>query len=170
MASRNDSTHRARSAARTGAIGTIVAAFAFFDGVFVGAPIALLAASLRPLIVFVAATITVSCLSIACSTWVNRRWDDWFSGNDKRIVRKLEMMRQSRLMRRPQAWIERGSDRQYALASAVANPILVVALARSVGGKPSERRIRLGSIAYAIPYVATWTLVGLTVGDVIRAS
>jgi hypothetical protein len=170
MASQHDSTHRAGSAARTGVIGTIVAAFAFFDGVFVGTPIALLAASFRPSIVFVAAAIAVGCLSIACSTWVNRRWDDWFSGNDKRIVRKLETMRRSRLMRRPEAWVERGSDRQYALASALVNPILVVALSRSAGGKPSERRIRLGSIAYAIPYVAMWTLVGLAVGDAIRAS
>jgi len=170
MGSQRDSTHSSQSAARTGAVGTIVAAFAFFDGVFVGTPIALLAASLRPLIVFAAAAIAVSCLSIACSTWVNRRWDEWFSGNDKRIVEKLEVMRHSRLMRRPEAWIERGSSRQYALASALANPILVVAIARSMGGKPSERRIRLGSIAYAIPYVAMWTLLGLALGDAIRAS
>jgi hypothetical protein len=157
------------SATRTGAIGTVVAAFAFFDGVFVGAPIALLAASLRPSVVFVAAAFAVSFLSIACSTWVDHRWDDWFSGNDKRIVKKLETMRQSRLMRRPQAWIERGSDRQYALASALVNPILVVALDRSIGGRPSEHRIRVGSIAYAIPYVAMWTLVGLAVGDAVSA-
>lgn len=170
MASQNGSTRRVGSAARTGVVGTIVAAFAFFDGVFVGTPIALLAASFRPSIVFVAAAVAVGCLSVACSTWVNRRWDDWFSGNDKRIVRRLETMRRSRLMRRPEAWVERGSDRQYALASALVNPILVVALSRSVGGKPSERRIRLGSIAYAIPYVAMWTLVGLAVGDAIGAS
>jgi hypothetical protein len=170
MASPDGSTHRAGSAARTGVIGTIVAAFAFFDGVFVGTPIALLAAAFRPSIVLVAAAIAVSSLSIACSTWVNQRWDDWFSGNDKRIVKKLEAMRRSRLMRRPEAWVEHGSDRQYALASALVNPILVVALSRSVGGKPSERRIRLGSIAYAIPYVAMWTLVGLALGDAIRAA
>jgi hypothetical protein len=170
MAIQNDSTHPAGRAARTGVMGTIVAAFAFFDSLFVGTPIALLAASLRPSVVFVAAAIVVSCLSIACSTWVNWRWDLWLSGHDKRIVKKLEMIRHSRLMRRPEAWIERGSDRQYALASALVNPVLVVALARSLGGKPSERRIRLGSIAYAIPYVAMWTLVGLAVGDLIRAS
>jgi hypothetical protein len=151
-------------------MGTVVVAFAFFDGVFVGTPIALLAASLRPSIVFVAAAIAVTCLSIACSTWVNRRWDDWFSGNDTRVAKRLETMRNSRVMRRPEAWIERGSDRQYAVAAALVNPILVVALARSVGGKPSGGRIRLGSIAYAIPYVAMWTLVGLVVGDAVRAS
>ena len=37
-----------RQAARTGVVGTVVGAVAFFDGVFIGAPIALLAATLRP--------------------------------------------------------------------------------------------------------------------------
>ena len=160
----------AGSTARTGAAGTIVAAFAFFDGVCVGTPVALLAASFGPVLVYVAAVVAVSSLSIACCRWVDRRWDDWFLGNE-RIVRRLETMRESRLMRRPVGWIERGSDRQYAVASALANPVLVVALARSVGSMPiPQRRIRLGSIAYAIPYVAMWTLLGFALGDVIRAA
>jgi hypothetical protein len=151
-------------------MGTVVAAFAFFDGVFVGLPIALLAASFRPSLVFVGAAGAVSCLAVACGTWVNRRWDDWFTGN-RRVVRRLEAMRRSSVLKRPVAWIERGSDRQYALASALANPVLVVALARSAGVGPiRERRIRMGSIAYAIPYVAMWTLLGLALGDVIRAA
>jgi len=149
----------------------MVVAFAFFDGVFIGTPIALLAASLRPVPVFVAAAIAVTCISIACSGWLNRRWDDWLSGNDKRVAKKLDFMRASRLMRRPVAWIEGGSDRQYALAAALVNPALVVAVARSVSGKPIRgRRIRLGSIAYAIPYVAMWTLFGLVLGDAVRAT
>lgn len=79
-------------------------------------------------------------------------------------------MRASRLMKHPVAWIERGSDRWYAVAAAVANPILVGTLARFVGGEPiGERRILLGSIAYAVPYVAMWTLVGLALGGTVRA-
>jgi hypothetical protein len=34
-----------------------------------------------------------------------------------------------------------------------------------VGGAIGERRILLGSIAYAIPYVAMWTLVGIAFGS-----
>jgi hypothetical protein len=152
-------------------IGAIVAAFAFFDGVFLGAPIAVLAASLRNLSVFVPAAIAVCCISIVCSRWVNRRWDDWFSGNGKRIGKRMEAMRTSRLMRHPVEWIERGSDRSYALAAALANPILVVAFARSVGDRPiAERRILMGSIAYALPYVAVWTLLGFALGDVVHAA
>ena len=73
-------------------------------------------------------------------------------------------MRGSRLMRLSVAWIQRGSDRWYALAAAVANPILVAGLARFLGGKQvGECRIVLGAVAYAIPYVAMWTLVGLVI-------
>jgi hypothetical protein len=152
-------------------IGTVVGALAFFDGVFIGAPIALLAASFRPLIVYAVATGFVILLVIACCTWVERCWDDWFSGHGKRIEKRLEAMRASRLMSHPLAWIQNGSDRWYAFAAAVANPILIAALARFIGGKPiGERRIVLGAVAYAIPYVAMWPLVGFALGDTIRAA
>ena len=165
------STQRFGSAARTGVIGTVVAAVAFFDGVFLGAPIALLAASFGSLLVSGVATVAVVLLVIACCAWIDRRWDDWFSGNGKRIEARLETMRASRLMKHPVAWIQRGSDRWYACAAAVANPILIGAFARAGGGKPiGERRILLGAVAYAVPYVAMWSLVGLALGDTIRAA
>lgn len=164
------SVERVGSAARTGVVGTVVGAVAFFDGVFIGLPIALLAASLRPLLVYAVAVTAVIVLVIACCSWVDRRWDDWFSGNGKRIEGRLDSMRRSRLMKHPIAWVQRGSDRWYALAAAVANPILIGALARLVGGRPiGHRRIVLGAAAYAIPYCAMWTMVGLLLGDTIRA-
>jgi hypothetical protein len=164
------SVQRAESAARTGVVGTIVGAVAFFDGVFVGAPIALLAASFRPVLVYAVATGAVILLVIGCCSWVDRRWDDWFSGNGSRIEGRLEAMRRSSLMRHPVAWVQRGSDRWYALAAAVANPILIGALARLVGGRPiGHRRILLGAVAYAIPYCAMWTIVGLALADTFRS-
>lgn len=146
--------------------GTIAAAVAFFDGVFVGLPVAILAASLRPGLVYVAAAIAVSALAIACSSWVDARWDEFLSGNGTRLEKRLTALRKSRLMRHPVAWVQRSSDRWYALAAAVVNPVLVVGLARTVGGKPvGHRRIVLGAVAYALPYVALWTLVGLALRD-----
>jgi hypothetical protein len=160
------SAERVGGAARTGVVGTVVGAVAFFDGVFIGAPIGFLAASLRPLLVYAVATVVVILIVIACCSWPDRRWEDWFSGNGKRIEGRLEGMRRSKLMRHPVSWIERGSDRWYALAAAVANPILIGALARLVGGRPiGRRRIVLGAVAYAIPYCAMWTLVGLGLGE-----
>ena len=80
-------------------------------------------------------------------------------------------MRASRLMRHPVGWIERGSDRWYAFAAAIANPILVLAMARSISGEPvGERRILLGSVAYAVPYVAIWSFVGWAFGETIRSA
>ena len=170
MAAPRDSAHRVAGAARTGMIGAVVGAFAFFDGVFVGAPIAILAGSLRPLLVFVTAACAVSVLSICCCRWVDRSWDDWLLGHGARVERRLERIRASRLMRHPVTWIEGSSDRRYAVAAAIVNPILVVALARSVAARPiGERRILLGSVAYAIPYVAMWTIIGVAVGSTIRA-
>ncbi|HXY84496.1 MAG TPA: hypothetical protein VEH52_03360 [Gaiellaceae bacterium] len=171
MASPHSRAQRVAGAARSGIIGAIVAAVAFFDGVFVGMPIAVLSASLRPLLVFVCSAAALSLLSIFCCSWVDRRWDAWLSGHGQRIEKRLESMRASRLMRHPVAWVERGSDRWYAFAAALANPVLMAAIAKSLGqGRIGERRILLGSVAYAVPYAAMWTLVGLVLGDVIRAA
>ena len=171
MSSSAPSKNRAGTAARTGIAGTLVAGFAFFDGVFLGAPIALLAASFRPLVVYALAVLTIIFIVTACCKWVDRRWDVFFSGNGGRVESRLETMRGSKLMRHPVAWIQRGSDRWYGLAAAVANPILVSAFARVVGGRPvGDRRIMLGAVAYAIPYAAMWTLAGLAVGGSLRAA
>jgi hypothetical protein len=69
------------------------------------------------------------------------------------------------------AWIQRGSDRWYALSAAVANPILVATLARFVGGpRIGKRRILLGAVAYTLPYVAMSSIVGFAFGEAIRAT
>src|SRR5262245_55784475 len=147
------STERAGAAVRTGVVGTIVATVAFFDGPFVGLPVAVLAATLRPALVYPVAVLAVFGLAVGCCSWLNSRWDDWLSGHGSRMEKRLDSMRSSRLMRRPVAWIEGSSDRRYALAAAVVNPILVVGLARTISDQPvSRRRIVLGSLAYAIPY------------------
>jgi hypothetical protein len=170
MGSPPHSVERTGGTARSAVMGSVVMAFAFFDGVFLGAPIALLTAAFRPVPVYCGAVIAVILIVLACCRWVDRRWDDWFAGNGKRIETRLETMRASRLMRHPVDWIQRGSDRWYALAAAVANPILIAGLARVVGGKPiGERRIFLGAVAYAIPYVAMWTMLGFIAGESIRA-
>ena len=164
-------TPTSTSAARTGVVGTIVAGLAFFDSVFIGAPIALLAATFRPSLVYVVATCAVVLVVIGSCRWMDRRWDAWFSGNGTRIEKRLDSMRASRLLAHPVAWLQRGSDRWYAFAAAVANPILVSALARFIAGEPvGERRVLLGAVAYAIPYVAMWSIVGFALGGAIRAA
>src|SRR6478736_9501628 len=104
MSSPVPSRQRVGGAARAGIAGTLVGAFAFFDGVFLGAPIALLAASCRPLVVYAAAVVAVILIVTACCRWVDRRWDVFFSGNGSRVEKRLETMRASRVMRHPVAW------------------------------------------------------------------
>lgn len=160
-----------RSAARSGLMSTVVAAFAFFDSVFIGTPIALLAAAFKLSVVYVVATGAVVVLVIGSCHWIDRSWEAWFSGNETRIAARLETMRASRLLARPVGWIQHGSDRWYAFAAAVANPILVAALARFIGGAPvGERRVLLGAVAYALPYVAMWSVVGVALGGAVRAA
>lgn len=73
-------------------------------------------------------------------------------------------------MKHPVAWIGRGSDWWFALATAIVNPIIVVAGARLVGGERiSERRILIASVAYAIPMAVVFTLTGYALGEGIRA-
>ena len=168
--SSTDPTTRAARGARSGVIGAVVAAVAFLDSVFVGAPVALLMAAVGSLLTFAAATIAVACLVVGCCSWLDRTWDDWVAGSGRRIEASFESMRASRLMRHPLGWIQRGTDRRYALAAAVMNPILVAGFARSLTGSPiGERRILVGAIAYAVPYVALWSVVGLALGELLRA-
>jgi hypothetical protein len=51
------------------------------------------------------------------------------------------------------------------------NPFLVAAFARSLTGNPiGERRILVGAVAYSIPYVAIWSILGLALGAALRAA
>ena len=87
-------------------------------------------------------------LVVGCCSWVDRHWDDWFSGNGKRIESRSSGSveppdRPSRgidpAWLRPLVRVRRG----------LANPILVAALARFVGGEPIGRAqdpARLGRV------------------------
>ncbi len=161
----------AESGARTGVVGTLIGFYAFFDALMTGLPVAVLAALLNPIIVFAAAAVLLTFLNIAASNWIERQWDVWITGNSKRLDARLTKMRKSWLMRHPAEWITRGSDGWFALAAALVNTVLIVALARVITGQPSsERRIRLGSIAYSVFFAATFAFTGWIVGDALGVS
>src|SRR5690349_15872545 len=75
---------------RSACAGTVVMAFAFFDGVFLGAPIALLAGAFRVVPVYCGAVLAVVLTVIACCGWLDRRWDEWFTSNGGRMEARLE--------------------------------------------------------------------------------
>lgn len=164
-------TPAAGSAARTGLVGALVAGYAFFDVIPIAIVVIALTAWLeRPLIVFVITAVGLLVLNIACCNWLQRHWESWIAGNGQRIDERLQKLRDSRLMRHPVAWITRGSDWWYALATAIINPIIVVALAHVIGGeRVGDRRVLIASAAYAIPMAVVFTATGYALGLGVRA-
>jgi len=157
---------------RTGTVGALVAGYALFDVI----PIAIVVVGLtawveHPLVLFLFTAVALLVINVASCRWLQRHWDAWIAGNGARIEAKLEKMRQSRVMKHPVAWITQGSDWWFALATAIVNPILVVAAARTVGGQPiSERRILIACVAYAVPMAAVFTFTGYALGEALRSS
>lgn len=67
--------------------------------------------------------------------------------------------------------MERGSDFSFGLAAALTNAITAVAVARLIGGRAlSERRVVVASFSFALFVAGLGSLLGLALGDVIRAS
>jgi hypothetical protein len=114
----------------------------------------------RPLILFVITAVALVVINIACCNWLQRHWEAWIAGNGKRIEQKLDMMRRSRLMKHPVVWIARGSDWWFALATAIVNPIIVVAGARlvAVSGSASAESSSSSASVSASPARARWRL------------
>jgi hypothetical protein len=120
------------------------------------------------LFVIVAAALIV--INVACCRWLQRHWAAWIAEKGARVEAKLESMRQSRVMRYPVSWITHGSDWWFALATAIVNPIIVVAAARTIGGQPiSERRTLIACVAYGLPMAAVFVLTGYALGEALRA-
>ena len=157
---------------RTGAVGSVIAGYALFDVI----PIAVIVVALtawfeRPLVLFLITAVALVVINVACCRWVQRHWDGWIAGNGKRVEAKLQTMRASRVMKHPVAWITRGSDWWYAVATAIVNPIIVIAAARTIGGQSiGERRIVIACVAYAVPMALVFTLTGYAVGEALRAA
>ena len=107
----------------------------------------------------------------ACCRWVERQWDAWIAGNAKRMEATLAKRRKSRLMRHPVAWITRGSDAWFMLAAILMNPVIVIALARMIGGPPvAPRPVRLAAAGYSIVCAAVFSANGFAAGDAISAA
>src|SRR5262245_14634994 len=122
---------------RTGAVGTLIAGYAIFDVIPIAVVVILLTAVFeRPSTLFVITAVALTVINVASCRWLQHHWAAWIADNGARVEAKLEAMRQSRVMRHPVSWITQGSDWWFALATAIVNPIIVVAVARTIGGQP----------------------------------
>ena len=167
----DDATEVTSGKGRTTTIGSLITAFVLVDAYLIGIPVVFLAAWTKPWVVFAVAAVALSFLNVALCGWLDRNWDAWFaSGNANKVEKRLEKLRASRMMSRPVSWISRGSDLWFALAAAMINAITVIALARIIGGKPVGRhRVLVAGIAYSIFFAALFSIIGVGLGDVIRA-
>ena len=150
--------------------GTVIGAFEFFDGVFLGAPIEVLAASFRPALVYAVATMVVILLVIACCGWVDRRWEDWFSGPASGSRTRLEAMRAGRLMPPPVEWIREPFGPLVRVRRRDGEPNPRRRTGQDHGGEPiGKQRSLLGAVAYALSS-SQWTIVGFALGGALRAA
>jgi len=166
----NSSPGPAHSAS-TAIIGAFVAIFAVFDTLLLGVPIMMLAAWIDPLLIFIATGAVLTVVNRAACGWLDREWNLWMGGPGKRVEKKLDSMRSSRLMEHPVRWIAGGSDVRFAFAASLTNAIIAVAVARLIGGKlVGTRRVLIASVTYSLFFVGVYSLVGSVLGNLIEAS
>ena len=110
-----------------------------------------------------------TAVNLACCEWLQRRWEHWILGHGARVEALLERRRRSRLLRHPLAWVARDSDAWFTVAAGLIGTIIVMALTRLSGAASlTRRRLVLGSVAYSFGFAATYTVVGLGIGALVR--
>lgn len=150
------------------AVGSFIAVYAFADAWVLGVTITILAAFFNVLIVWIVAAVVLSSINIWACSWIDNQWDFWAAGSGRRLDRKLEKLRSGKKMKKPVEWVRRGSDLWFTLAAVVINAITVVALARVIGGKPiGHRRVLLAAIGYSIFFATVYSLIGLSIKDLV---
>jgi hypothetical protein len=152
------------------AAGAIVA-YWLADGYVIGLPVAALAATWNPLIVFLGAVAIVISINLAACRWINAAWSSWASGSSgARIERQLDKVRPTRAGRAAMRWIASDSNVRFAAAAALTCAIVAVTLGRSVTGRPlAAHRVRLAAASYALFSVGVFTLAGLVAGEALGA-
>lgn len=152
-----------------GVVGAAVAVYAFLDDLLLG-PILVGAAVWFPwYLALGAAAGLFTFINVACCTWMQRSWDSWIHGHGARLETRLERLRRTRVLKHPLDWMTRDSDVWLTIAAGLIGTVIVVAVARLAGSKPvGRRRVVFASLAYSIGFAATYTGVGVGIGDLVR--
>ena len=131
--------------------GVAVAAYATFDFLFFLAVIGPLTALFNPPVALLCLLAFAIIVNIGACNYVDGHWETWIATRGgHRVESQLTKLRSSTKMQRPVHWITSSSAGGFALASFLINPVVVVGIARVVGGEPvGPLRIRRASIAYA---------------------
>ena len=137
----------------------------------IGLPVAALAATWNPLIVYPAAVTLVTAINLAACRWIDTSWSSWASGSSgARIERQLDKVRPTRAGRAATRWIASDSNARFAAAAALTCAIVAVTLGRSVTGRPlGAHRVSLAAVSYALFSVGVFTLAGVVAGEALGA-
>jgi hypothetical protein len=148
----------------------LILAYWLADGYIIGLPVAALAATWNPLIVFLAGVAVVISINLVACRFINTAWSSWANGSSgARIERQLDKVRPTRLGMTATRWISSNSDARFAAAAAFTCAIVAVTLGRSVGGRPlSPHRIRLAAVSYALFSIGLFTVAGVVAGTTLR--
>jgi hypothetical protein len=148
----------------------LIVAYWLADGYVIGLPVAALAATWNPLIVFLSGVAVVVSINLAACRFINTAWSSWAEGSSgSRIERQLDKLRPTRLGMTATRWISSDSDARFSAAAALTCAIVAVTLGRSVGGRPlTGRRIRLAAVSYALFSIGLFTFAGVVGGTALR--
>ena len=153
------------------AAAALILGYWLADGYVIGLPVAVLAATWNPVLVFLAGVAVVISINLAACRWINTAWSAWANGaSGARMERQLGKLRGTRLGGATTRWISSDSDARFAAAAALTCAIVAVTLGRSVGGRPlSPRRIRLAAVSYALFSIGLFTIAGVVAGMALGA-
>jgi hypothetical protein len=165
-----DESHGLVRRLTNGLVGAAVSAYAFLDDLFLGPILVALAAWLPWYVTLVVAASVLVFVNIACCNWVQGSWESWIHGNGARLEARLERMRNGRLLKYPIRWVTRDSTVWFTIAAGLIGTVIVVGVNRLIGGHSvGHRRVLFGSISYSVGFAATYSGIGLGLGDLIRA-
>jgi hypothetical protein len=150
-------------------IGAGVGVYAFLDDLFLGPILVGVTVWLPWYLTFGVAAAVLTSVNIACCAWMQRSWESWIHGHGARLEARLEKLRRVRVLKHPLRWITRDSDVWLTIAAGLIGTVIVVAVARLAGSKPvGPRRVVFASVAYSVGFAATYTGVGVGIGDLVR--
>jgi hypothetical protein len=152
-----------------GVIGAAVGVYAFLDDLLLGPILAGVTVWVPWYLTLGVAAAVFTLINIACCAWVQRSWESWIHGHGARLEARLEKLRRVRVLKHPLRWITRDSDVWLTIAAGLIGTVIVVAVARLAGSKPvGARRVVFASLAYSVGFAATYTGVGVGIGDLVR--
>ena len=163
VADATDAAPRA-SVVKTGAMATLILAWEGFGDLTVSLALVASALVVSPIALFGITFVMYAALELWFCTWIDGNWALWYAKAGPRVQEKVEKWRGEGLMGRAVDKITSGSTRGYAIAAILASPVIVVTIARAVGGRTvGKARVVWVSLAYSATMASIVTLLGAAV-------